>query len=151
MGWVDALPGAVVALDTATFIYYAEEHPRYVSLVEPLFDALDHGRLHAVASTVALLEVLVVPLRNGDTDLAQAYRDILLGSEALTLIPVLPEIAEQAAQLRAQYQVRTPDALHLATALHAGATHFITNDDRLPAVSGIHIVLLDDLHQHDAS
>ena len=151
MGWVDALMGTTVALDTAAFIYYAEEHPRYLPLVEPLFDALDQGRLQAVASTVALLEVLVVPLRNGDTNLAHAYRDIFIGSEVLTLIPVLPEVAEYAAHLRAHYQVRTPDALHLATALHAGATHFITNDDRLPAVPGIRIVLLDDLRQPDAA
>jgi len=119
--------------------------PQYLPIVEPLFNALDDGMLRAVASTVALLEVLVVPLRNGDTETAQAYRDILLNSDAMTLMPVSPEVAERAAQLRARYTVRTPDALHLATALHAGATHFITNDTRLPALDKLQVITLDSL------
>ncbi len=150
MGWVDALAGAVVAIDAAPLVYYVEEHPHYLPIVEPLFDALDAGVLRAIASTVALVEVLVVPLRNGDTQTAQAYRDILLNSDAITLVPVLPEVAERAAQLRARSQVRTPDALHLATALHAGATHFITNDTRLPALADLQILRLNDMIGHGA-
>ena len=145
MGWVDDLAGTVVALDTAPLVYYVEEHPQYLPIVEPLFNALDDGMLRAVASTIALLEVLVVPLRNGDAETAQAYRDILLNSDAMTLVPVSPEVAERAAQLRARYTVRTPDALHLATALHAGATHFITNDTRLPALTNLQVITLDSL------
>lgn len=145
MGWVDDLAGTVVALDTAPLVYYVEEHPQYLPIVEPLFNALDDGMLRAVASTIALLEVLVVPLRNGDAETAQAYRDILLNSDAMTLMPVSPEVAERAAQLRARYTVRTPDALHLATALHAGATHFITNDTRLPALTNLQVITLDSL------
>jgi predicted nucleic acid-binding protein len=101
--------------------------------------------LRAVASTVALLEVLIVPLRNGDAETAQAYRNILLNNDAMTLMLVSPEVAERAAKLRARYTVRTPDALHLATALHAGATHFITNDTRLPALAELQVITLDSL------
>ncbi len=145
MGWVDDLAGTVVALDAAPRVYYVEEHSRYLPIVEPLFNALDDGMLRAVASTVALLEVLIVPLRNGDAETAQAYRNILLNNDAMTLMLVSPEVAERAAKLRARYTVRTPDALHLATALHAGATHFITNDTRLPALAELQVITLDSL------
>ncbi len=146
MGRIDALAaGMVIGLDEAPLISYVEEHPHYLPLVEPLFNALDDGVLRAVASTVVLLEVLVVPLRNGDNRTAQTYRDILLNSDAITLSAVSPDIAERAAHLRARYQVKAPDALHLATALHAGATHYITNDLRLPMLAELQVIALDRL------
>ena len=37
----------------------------------------------------------------------------------------------QAAQLRARFNLKTPDALHLACAQHHGCTALWTNDDRL--------------------
>ena len=30
MGWVDTLRGAVVGIDAAPLIYFAEEHPHYL-------------------------------------------------------------------------------------------------------------------------
>ncbi len=145
MGWIDTLAGTIVGLDAAPLIYYAEEHPRYLPIVEPFFDALDRGTFQAVASTVILLEVLVLPLRNHEVALAQAYRDILLSSNAITLIPVHLEIAERAAQLRANTSMRTPDAIHIATALQSGATHFITNDNRLSSIPGLQVIAMDDM------
>jgi predicted nucleic acid-binding protein len=46
----------------------------------------------------------------------------------LEWVPPDLEIAAPAARLRAQQQLRTPDALQAATAAHAGATAFLTND-----------------------
>ena len=37
---------------------------------------------------------------------------------------------------RVQHGLKTPDALHLAAALHHGCTEFWTNDDRLRAAAG---------------
>jgi predicted nucleic acid-binding protein len=45
-----------------------------------------------------------------------------------------------AAQLRARYGVRTPDALQLAAALSTRCTAFLTNDRRLPSVGGLRVV-----------
>jgi predicted nucleic acid-binding protein len=36
-----------------------------------------------------------------------------------------------ATQLRVRHRLKTPDALHLAAALHSGCVEFWTNDDRL--------------------
>jgi uncharacterized protein len=41
----------------------------------------------------------------------------------------------QAAQLRAHFAIRTPDALHLACAQHHGCEALWTNDDRLMQAS----------------
>jgi hypothetical protein len=63
-----------------------------------------------VTSIITLLEVLVHPFRHGNTMLAQQYREILLNASHITTIPLSCEITEEAARLRARYNVRTPDA-----------------------------------------
>lgn len=71
--WIDDLRGQVVSLDTAPLIYYIEEHPRYLPLLDPFFDAIGQRELRVVTSTVTLLEVLVQPLRQGNLRLVERY------------------------------------------------------------------------------
>ncbi|MEB3282728.1 MAG: PIN domain-containing protein [Lyngbya sp.] len=47
--------------------------------------------------------------------------------------------------LRATYNLRTPDAIQIATALQEGATFFITNDTRLPEIQKLELLILDRL------
>lgn len=145
MGWVDALSGSVVGLDTCPLIYFIEEHPEHFRQVEPFFAAADKGEFRIVTSFVTLTEVLIHPLRQGLEDLARQYRDVLLGSDHLTALAVDREIAEQAAALRAQHGLRTPDAIQLATALRAGASWFPTNDTAFPEVPGLSVLIVKHL------
>jgi predicted nucleic acid-binding protein len=145
MGWVDALQGQVIALDTAPLIYFIEEHPTYLPIIDSFFKKLDKGSIRVVTSVITLSEVLVKPLREGDTQLAQQYRDILLNIEGLTTVEISVAIAEKVAQLRSQYSLRTPDAIQIATALESGATALLTNDIRLPVLSNLQMLVLDKL------
>lgn len=146
MGLIDRLGRGPVAIDTVAFIYFIEEHPRYLPLVDELFQAVDSGRLTAVSSELTLLEVLVVPLRAGDLALADRYAALLTRSRGLTLVPLTRPILRAASQLRATHRaLRTPDALQLATGLAVHATSFVTNDRELPALPGLRVVRLDEL------
>lgn len=73
------------------------------------------------------------------------YRDILLRSASLKTVPLTVEIAEEAARLRAAHNMRTPDAIHLATARTAGASWFLTNDAGFPILPGTSVLVLDQL------
>src|SRR5882762_8987478 len=73
MGLMADLGGGPVGVDTAIFIYFIEEHPRFLPLVEPLFREVDEGRKELVTSALTLLEVLVVPYRSADHLLAGRY------------------------------------------------------------------------------
>lgn len=144
MGLIEEIGPGPIALDTAIFVYFIEENPRYLPLLEPLFGAIDAGRLAAVTSTLTLLETLVVPLRRGRTDLARRYEELLVHGRGLALVPLDLDLLRAAAALRAHHGLRTPDALQLAAAFAVGATAFLTHDRRLPPDAGLRILQLDD-------
>jgi len=132
-----------VALDTAVFIYFVEEDPVFVDLVQELLAEVAAGRLGAVTSALTLLEVLVVPLRSGNRPLAERYEALLTRSRGLRLVPLDLAQLRAAAQIRATYPgIRTPDALQLAAALTAGCTALVTNDRRLPSIPGLAVLKL---------
>lgn len=54
-------------------------------------------------------------------------------------------VAEEAARLRARHNLRTPDAIQLATAIRSGASSFLTNDRHLPKLAPLNLLLLDQL------
>ncbi|MGD9723068.1 MAG: type II toxin-antitoxin system VapC family toxin [Pirellulales bacterium] len=145
MEWVERLRGSVVAIDTAPFIYFVERHARYHGLLRPFFESLDQANFVAVTSILTVIEVLVQPLRAGNTALAQQYRDILLNARNLTTLVVTRDIAEEAAKLRALHRLQTPDAIHLATAMRGGAATFITNDVSMKPTPGLAVVTLDQM------
>jgi predicted nucleic acid-binding protein len=91
-----------------------------------------------------LLETLVVPYRAGDLALAERYEAVLSRSKNLSLVPLDQPLLRAAAQVRARFRVRTPDALQLAAALVARCSVYITNDRDLPAIPGLRILELRD-------
>jgi predicted nucleic acid-binding protein len=134
-----------VFLDTAPLIYFIEGHSVYQPILFRLFEFNDKGGFSFVTSSVTLLEVLVKPLREGQKAIAEQYRDILSTAPGIELFDVTSAIAEGAAQLRAKYNVRTPDAIQLATCIEFGADYFLTNDNRLKSVSEIKVIAVGEL------
>jgi predicted nucleic acid-binding protein len=145
MEWIAQLQGKVVGLDTAPLIYFMERNPKYIDMMRLFFKLFDLGDFRLVTSTVTLLEVLVHPLQQKNTILAQEYREILLNQESLTVVELTPDIAEKSAQLRAIYSLRSPDAIQMATAICEGASFFLTNDARLPSLPELTVLVLDNL------
>ncbi len=145
MEWLTQLQGHIVGLDTAPIIYFIEQNEASLELVRAFFEAMSQGEFQVVTSTLTLTELLVHPLRLGNIDLADQYRDIVLGQENLVTVPISIEIAEVAARLRAAHNLRTPDAIQLASAIQRGATFFLTNDARLADMPELDVLILDNL------
>lgn len=145
MGWVEDLVGKTVAVDTAPLVFYIEDHPEHADRLEPFFQAVVAGRVAMVTSVVTLLEVLVHPLRRGDEALAHAYNDFLLASSGVTTVAVDAAIAQAAAELRCGSRLKTPDAIHVATALVRKADLFLTNDRDFGASAPLPILRVTDL------
>jgi predicted nucleic acid-binding protein len=141
---IDALPDGPVAVDTAIFIYFVERHRHNLPAIRPLFEAADRGDRLLVTSAVTLLEVLVVPYRTGNTALAQRYEALLTRSRGLVLLDLERPLLRAAAQLRAVYGIRTPDALQMAAGLARECGSFLTNDRRLPGLRNMPVFQLGD-------
>lgn len=145
MEWIRKLRGEIVGLDSAPLIYFIERHPTYLGLLYPFFESVSRGDIQVVTSTLTLTEVLVHPYRHGNQGLAKQYSQVLQNSPNLRTIPVSHGIAEEAARIRANHGLKTPDSIQLATTRLANASAFLTNDDGISRIPGLQLIVLDTL------
>jgi predicted nucleic acid-binding protein len=112
------------AFDADVLIYAAApKHPLGMRVAALLSDP-DPIR---VDSTLLLPELLTKPIRIGDTVELAALTALL---SRIVLRPVDQPTAELAVALGARHRLRPADAVHLATAVAAGADRFITTNKR---------------------
>lgn len=132
-------------IDTAPLIYLIEQHPLYFPIVQEIVHRVDEGTIMAYSSVITLTEVLTHPVRLGRADLVEKYRRILLQARNFTLSPIDAATAELAATLRAQHNLRTPDALQVAAASILECDAILTNDTALKRISQPRVILVDEL------
>jgi predicted nucleic acid-binding protein len=140
-----ALPTAgMVYLDAAAVIYSVEQIAPYDGLLAPLWQAASAAQFVVVSSELTLLEVLVKPVREGKQQLVQRYRTLLTATSEVHLAPIDRAILDEATRIRASHALKTPDAIHAATALRLGCALFVTNDPAFRRVPGLPVTVLDD-------
>ena len=135
----------IIFLDTVPLIYFIEGSSPYQDKLKKVFEDNDKGNFTFITSSITLLEVLVKPLRDGQSALANKYKNILTKAAGIEVFDITIDLASKAAELRAKYNLRTPDAIQLATAIDNKAAFFLTNDLRLKSVSEIDTVMLSEL------
>ena len=115
----------VIYLDACLLIYLAEGHPRWGAAIVAAMEGTD---ARFGISPLVKCECLVGPIKRGDPVLERAYTELFDQFVSLAM----PEpVYLQAAELRARFGLKTPDALHLACAQHHRCDALWTNDDRL--------------------
>jgi predicted nucleic acid-binding protein len=60
------------------------------------------------------------------------------------LLAIDSAVAERAADMRALYNLRTPDALQVAAALTVGCDAFLTNDRAIARLADLRVLVLSD-------
>jgi predicted nucleic acid-binding protein len=145
ISFLKRLKGQKIGIDTMIFIYAFEEHPAHASFLRSFFSALEKGEMESVTSSVTITECLTQPYRVKDFALAAQYMALFRNFPHLSVVPVTDDIAERAAFLRASQNLKTPDALQLATALLSDSNFFLTNNQSLSSIQDIPILILDRL------
>lgn len=129
---------ALLLLDSAPIIYFLENHPRYASRFQPLFEAHASGNLRFAVTTVTIAEVLTGPLAAGDEGLVRKYRAIL---ESWQVVVLDAAVAESAARVRATFRLKLPDAIQAASAFAVNADALVTHDRDFSALRSLRVIL----------
>lgn len=144
MGQLTFPPNAKVYLDTAPIIYSVEKHADYWQILTPLWQFLKANEIEVFTSELTLLETLVQPLRQNNQTLVSAYETLLTKTE-VRLYPITLDILHESATLRAAENLKTPDAIHAATANAANCKYLVTNDKTFKRLQSLDIIILDNL------
>ncbi|MBK8698026.1 MAG: type II toxin-antitoxin system VapC family toxin [Deltaproteobacteria bacterium] len=115
-------------LDACAIIYLVEAvDPFHAHVARRLQLHGAGGESDVVTSLLSRLECRTRPLRDGDERLIARY-DAFFSARRLVLSELSPGVIERATVLRARHGFKTPDALHLASAIEMGASVFLTGD-----------------------
>lgn len=128
------LKHARIALDTNLFIYALEGNKDFPAATE-IFRLLPKSNCEVYTSVISVLELTVPLYRVGEASRLPDYLDFVSGQGRITIVNVDRAIALKAAELRAQYNIRTPDAIQLAVAVNCRCDVFVTSDKLLGAMA----------------
>ena len=132
---MSASPLRTVYLDACAVIYFVERHPQYFGLLmQRLFKPSGNPAVRLVMSELLRLECRLKPFRDADAALLARY-DAFFGLADHVWVTLDRPVFDRATSLRAEHRLKTPDALHLAAALHAGCDEFWTHDSRLQSAA----------------
>lgn len=132
-----------VYLDANCIIYLIESaEPFHEKVVSRLSRYAADPASSVLTSRLSRLECRTRPLREGDTRLLDGY-DAFFGTRHLWLGEVNRAVIERATQLRARYRFRTPDAIHLATAIEERADVVLTGDAALARCREVAVEVLE--------
>lgn len=120
-----------IYFDSCVAIYLVEERELYSQKLETIISSLPP--FVTCISPLVEMECLILPIREADTSSIEKFNQWFDSVNSLT---VTPEVFQASAQLRADFPgLKTPDAIHLATALNHNCDEFWTNDDRLDKIA----------------
>jgi uncharacterized protein len=94
-----------------------------------------------LTSRLTRLECRVKPLREGNVPLLALYDEFFVAPE-VGLSEITKAVIEKATDLRASLNVKTPDAIHLASAILGGVTAFLAGDHDLARCTDITVEIL---------
>lgn len=134
-----------IFIDTAPFIYLAEEHPIYAEKTKKFIATAFADQNSLLTSVITLMEFSVKPERDNKTESIAKLRTTWNRLSVQQLI-INEQIAQQAATLRAKYPaLKGLDALQISAALVHDCQQFLTNDIPLQKIEEIEVILIEKL------
>lgn len=133
---------SLIYVDTSCIIYLLEASgPIHRAVSERLASYGANADATLVTSRLARLECRTKPLREANAALLARY-ETFFGAQRFRLVDVSPMVIERATDLRVKHGFKTPDALHLATAIIVGADVVLTGDHQFERCTEVSIEVI---------
>jgi predicted nucleic acid-binding protein len=131
-----------IYLDACILIYLVEAaSPFHAAIVRRLLRHQGDPASRLITSRLSALECRMRPIRENDQALLSAY-DSLFDADRMLIVEITAEVVASATKLRARYGFKTPDAIHLASAIEAKAEVFLTGDSSLARCTEVAVEVL---------
>ncbi|MGI6457685.1 MAG: type II toxin-antitoxin system VapC family toxin [bacterium] len=121
---------AKIYLDSCIIIYLIQGKPDQRKRLNDLLHAKTLQKHIFCRTELSRMECYVLPLRQKDYTILNRYETFFASGQIVNLT-ISKEVFDLATNLRADHFIKTPDALHLATAVVSGCQEFWTNDLKL--------------------
>ncbi len=126
----------VIALDSNIFIRAIDDPGVLGEKSRNLLEDLRENSSKIIISVMVLEEFFVKVYKRGREKDFDEILDFIQMGGLVQMVDVNKQIALLAAKIRADYNVKAPDAIHLASATESGAKVFFTTDKRIPRKVG---------------
>ena len=135
--------GQRIYLDSNIVIYAFEGLPAFREQALATLQAAEAEGAQLVVSHLIYIEVFPKLISSRQYELVERYQSFFEKDGLVEVLPVDAGVIQQATKLRANYQLKTVDALHLATAIAHGCNSFLSHDQALQRVKEIPVLYLD--------
>ena len=121
---------ALIYLDSCIVIYLIEGSQEVRKRIQQQLSITCQDMHQACVSALTRMECRVLPLRRHDGEILAKF-ELFFNESGVCFLPINNQVFDLATELRANRNLRTGDALHMATAVIGGCGEFWTNDNRL--------------------
>ena len=112
-------------LDSCICITRCEGIPVYKTSIDQKLQTLTDEGWSLCISEIVLLETLLKPLKNNQTELVQKYRDLF---KTMRMLNNYAEVFQEALQIAQTENFNVIDAIHVALATHYDCHLFVSSD-----------------------
>ncbi|MBC8129374.1 MAG: type II toxin-antitoxin system VapC family toxin [Rhizobiaceae bacterium] len=118
----------LIYIDSNVVIDFIEKDDRNLAI---LFAEAEDGVHRLMTSELTLAGVLVQPLQRKDVLRIELFETLLADRKLIETYAINRKILRRSAELRATLGGKTPDSIHVATAIAADCSVIVSSDRRL--------------------
>lgn len=131
----------LIYCDSVIIIYRFEGDPPFKARANQRLSDLQAAGDTIAVSHLSRLECRLLPIRAGDAATLAQYDDFF-ALTTVQIVPIAQTVFDRATLIRATFNFKLADSLHLAAAVEAGCDLFLTNDTALSRFSDIPVEIL---------
>jgi len=131
----------IIYWDSVITIYLLDHTGSFQARARARLATLEKAGDRIAVSDLSRLERRIKPIRTGDAA-SLAQFDAFFARPDVQRVPLSTAVYDRATLLRATYNSKLGDSLHLAAAIEAGCDLLLTNDHRLSKCTEIRIEVL---------